>query len=513
MSEQEPSPGAEGGGDIYSKTLALLRRLLVGNGYKLEDIQIHQLDSQDYFLVGKLALELEVSQQMQKLMGPARGGEMKVFRDRTEEQSYLGSVRDNLGQEDWVDEIRGLVDKLPNQGWAMKEASWPMPKLGQRVALQMICDLCLGNRMENCLVCHGSREIMCQGCSGGGLINCQTCYGSGADPNDRSRPCGRCGGRRQIPCPQCQGRQRIQCHTCRGAGKTECRECQGHGFKTEETTIVVKAHGRFVMGDAAGAPTGVSDLVERVGPEGLTRGHALIRPDPGATMATGENAVYYRATIPHGRFRLELKGQPPHTITVVGMKPVLFDFPSLLDDQLQPAYEQLSSVSLMSLSRKYRLIRELSEAMARGVRPGAFFSQRYPYGLTADFAFALAAKLKDVFSGVSLVPRVITGLGGWVTALGIYYVWLSNPRPAFLPVMVPVAVWDILLLVILAALVWTAIGVTGKQLLQKLMPVATRLSTAGGQVALGFLAAVLLGGFVLLYLPVSRPEWVALLLR
>lgn len=507
---QTPEP--QGGGDQYAKTLALLRRLLVGNGYKLEEIQITQVENKDFVLPGKLALELEIGQKMEKLRGPARGGETRVFRDRPEEQSYLASLRDQFASEHWIDEVRTLVEKSPGQGWAMKDARWPLPKLSQRVALQMICDLCLGKRVENCLTCHGQREIMCQTCNGAGMQNCQACYGSGADQADRSRPCPRCMGRRQQPCITCQGRQRIQCHTCRGSGQTECRECQGLGFMTEETTITASAHGSFVVGGLSGAPLSVDQLVDRLGPEGIARGHALIMPDAQANAESTENAIFYVATLPYGRFKLKLDNQE-HDVQAVGMKPVLVEFPTLLDDKLQPALEQLSSVSLMSLAKKYRLIRELSEALARGVKPAAFFTQRYPYGLSAPFAFELAGRLKEVFSGVSLVPRVIAGLIGLGASLGVYFVWLTNPRPELLPSAVPVALWDGALLLMLAVASWTVIGTLGKNMLQKLMPVPTKLAAAGGMVAHGFALAIVLGGLALLYLPFSRPEWVAALLR
>ncbi len=509
--DETDAPTPQGGGDQYAKTLALLRRLLVGNGYKLEQIQIQQIENSDYKIPGKLQLELEIKQEMRRLAGPARGGEMRVFRDRTEEQSYLNSLRDQIAEQGWVEEVRALASSAPHGGWGLEEGRWSLPKLSQRVALQLICDLCLGTGNEKCLNCHGQRDIQCPTCSGSGTLTCQGCAGSGIDPADRSRPCLRCQGRRVLPCHSCNGQQRVPCHVCRGMGLTQCRECQGLKFQTEETTVLVNAIGRFAAGDPGKAPVAVGNLVDDVGAQGLTEGHALITPDTRAN-ASGEAALFYQAIVPYGRFRMELNGKI-EDIEAVGMRPVLMGFPKLIDDQINPVLEQINSLSLPSLSRKFRIIRELTEALARGVKPARFFTQRYPYGLSRECAFALVDRIRLVFKNISFIPRLLTGLVGMGAGAGAYYMWISQPRPASLPPQIPVMGWDLALAALLLLCLWLAIGIAGKQALQRLIPAPVSLRAGGGTLATGFAAALLAVLIALLLWPVTRPEWVSQLLR
>lgn len=503
MSDEQVPTGQ--GGDLYAKTLSLLRRLFVGNGYKLEEVQIRQLENTDYKLPGKLILELEVKHQTKKLFGPARGGEARVFNNRADEQTYISSIREQMGQENWLDEVRSLIEKTPGGGWGMEDGSWPLPRLSQRIALQMTCDLCQGRRTQNCDVCHGFREIMCQDCNGGGLMTCPGCYGNGGNPAQPGQPCPRCQGRRQIPCLRCQGRQKVMCPTCKGNGQIECRDCQGHGFQTEETSITCQAHGRFVAGDLGKVPRGLMLIVDQLGPIGIGKGHALIVPDTPPGRAA-EDALYYSAIIPYGKFTLQL-GTQELPIEAVGMKPLLAEFPTLLDDILKPMVESLSAITLAGHARKYRIVRELAEALARGQPPARFFSQRYPFGLSAPLAFELAGKLQKVFSGVSLVPRMMAGSVGTLASLGAYYLWLINPRPDVLPQQVPIFVWDGGLALLLCLNIWFVISLIGQRLLRKLVPTPVSLRAGGGLVGLLFASLLLAGCIGLLVWPLSRPEW------
>lgn len=495
------------GGDIYSKTLSLLRRILVGNGYKLDGVILEQLESADYKIPGRLQLELDVTQTMQKIAGPARGAESRVFRDRVEEERYLGSLREQIAATSWLEDVRSQVASLPGGGWGLEQGRWDLPKLSQRVALQLVCDICIGTGNENCLTCYGRREMECQTCTGHGAINCHTCYGNGADPADPSRPCTTCGGRRQITCHTCHGRRFVMCITCRGMGVTQCRECQGLKFKTEETLVKVSASGSFVLGDIGKAPQPVCTLVDELGAQGLMDGHALVAP-----AGVAANTLLYTASMPYAKMQLTLAGKPEY-VHVVGMTPVLIDFPKLLDDVFDPVIKQMSAVSLMSLSRKYRLIRELCEALARGIKPAHFYTRYYPYGISVRCAFALADALKTVFKSISLIPRLLTGGLGLLGATGAYFWWLSQLRPSFLPPQVPTYVWDIGLAALLAGGLWLAIAFAGKQALERLIPTPVSLRAASSRVGLVFTLALIVLMVALLTWGQTQPDWVSRLLK
>jgi hypothetical protein len=508
-----PSVDSGGQGDINSKTLAILRRILVGNGYKIEEIQLRPEDSQEIVIPGRFDLELTTSTNTSRHMGLPRGGEQQVFRTRDDYSRYMASLNQTLAQDtSWVDEVRALTASKQAGTWGLEQASWPLKRLSQRIALVLPCDYCRGQKFEVCQICNGQREVQCQLCYQQGRIQCPTCHGTGSNPQDRSgRPCIQCQGMRTIPCHQCQTRGLVPCHTCNSTGQIQCRECQGHGTFTEETQVQVAATGRFTVGSATSAPpTAVMDVVDRIGINSIGKGHATITADP-SMNSSGEAAIFTRAVVPYTRFQLNLGGHEL-PIEAVGFKPVLHDFPPLLDDALKPVVTQLDFGTLPKFGRQFRLIRELTEALAGGSRPKDFFAKRYPYGISADVALSLASQIRQLFSGVTTRPRSIAAVVSVAASLGLVYWWLYNPRPEFLPPDIPIYVWDGGLILLLAVVAWTGVEMAGRRALKSCLPSTARIAATGGLIGWGAFAAVLLGGIFLLWLPDTRPEWFARLL-
>ncbi len=492
--------------DTEAKTLALLRRLLVGNGYSLEDIKLKTVQETDLHLPGRLMLELQVVPTETRVPGLPKGNEAAVFKSREELAGYIGSFHSELAEDpSWVEELRARLAKSPTGGWGLEQGDWDLAKQTKRVALVLPCDICRGQKNETCRQCHGQREVNCRACNGAREMWCPTCSGNGVNPNDRNSPCTNCRGKMKLACHTCQAKGRTPCANCRATGLTLCIECQGHGFFVEETLLKVAAQGRFMLGSLTSTPKGVTQVIDALGAEGLARGHAVITPMP-SPVGT---AIDYDALLPYGRYNLNLKGEI-HDVIAVGMKPVLSEFPPLLDDTLSHVPADLNAGTLVAMSKKYRLIRELAEAMGRGEKPARFFSQRYPFGLTAPLAMAIHAQLKKVFASTTLMPRVMASVISAVIAGGIYYSWLNTPR-FDLPVP-PMAV-DGAIAVILALLGWATVGLVGQWAIKRVMPMRATISAAGGLVALITLALILLIAAGLLYMPETRPAWLGLYIK
>lgn len=492
--------------DTYAKTLALLRRLLVGNGYLLEDIKLETVETTDLHLPGRVALELQVIPVETRTPGHAKGNEAAVFKTRPEAVGYIQNFHNELGSDQsWVEEVRALLAKSSGQGWGMAQGDWQLPKLSKRIAVILPCDICRGQKMETCKLCFGQREEVCKQCNGAREAWCPTCHGSGTNPADRNSICLQCRGKMKLPCVPCMGKGRIQCHQCRGVGLTQCTNCNGLGFFNEETFLKVAAQGRFELGSLAATPKGVTQVLDALGETGVAKGHAVITPVP--PRGDGATAIEFDAILPYGRFNLKMKNDV-HEVIAVGMKPVLYDFPPLLDDALSHIPEQLNAGSLTAMARKYRLVRELAEALGKGEKPARFFSQRYPFGLTAPLAFAISGKLKQVFASASRTPRAIVGAVAVPLALGAYYGWLTQPHPA-LPVQPMVL--DGAGAVLLAIVAWLATAIAGQQALKRIMPTPAGLLAAGGTLALLAALTVLAGCAGLLY--TLQPEWVGALLK
>lgn len=505
--------GTQTVGDIYTKVLQLCRRMLVGNGYRLDELNVGQLEQRDIHLPARLALTITVNTQMTRYMGLPKGGEKQVFQTRDQMAQYLGSASARISEdESWVNEIRAMLAQTPGAGWGMSNAQFPLKRLTERVALVLPCDLCRGLKYEFCQVCNGQREILCPGCGAQGRTNCPSCFGSGLNQQDRSSACPQCRGARVITCARCMGRGRITCDACSGSGQILCRECQGHGNFTEESILTATASGVFALGSVPpNTPVAVTHIIEQLGTEGLARGHATITADPSPPMA-GDTALYYLAIIPYGKFILTLR-DAEIPVEAVGMKPILADFPPLLDEILKPHFARLDMGSLPDFGRKFRIIRELTEALAMGRNPRDFFTKKYPYGLTADFAFALANRIRELFDGVTLRPRILAGGVWFMLSMALYFWWVYNPRPEFLPITIPSFVWDTLLAATLGLIGWFVVGIAAKRTLKGMLPPNTQVASTGGWVSLLTFTAILIGAAGLLLWPETRPEWVGLLLR
>lgn len=502
--------------DTYAKTLALLRRLLVGNGYALEDIKIETVQEEDLHLPGRIMLELQCVPIETRVPGLPKGNEAAVFKTREEYQAYLTTFNTELGADhSWVEEIKARLAKSPGQGWGMAQGDWELGKQTKRVVVVLPCDICRGQKFDTCKLCFGKREIMCQQCHGGAVEWCPACNGSGRSANDQNAPCPQCRGQTRVPCHICQAPHLprgqvtpgyLVCHQCRGTGRTQCLECQGHGFFCEEKVLKVSAQGRFELGSLAKTPKGVTQALDAIGEEGLAKGHAVITPVP--ARPDTPRVIEFDAILPYGRYNLKLRNDV-HDVVAVGMKPVLAEFPPLLDDTLSHVPEQLNAGTLVPLGRKYRLIRELADAMGKGENPRRFYTLRYPYGLTAPLALAIAGKLKQVFASISLRPRVIVAVVAGLLSAGVYYAWLKGPHPA-LPV--PPAALDGALAFLLAILSWLGVSLAGRNALRRALPMSVGLGAAGGMIALAASFAVLLLCAGLLYLPETRPAWLGVYL-
>ncbi len=508
-----PRDDAGSHGDLHAKTLALLRRLLVGNGYRAEEIQLSPGEGQDIVIPGRFNLELVTQTQMARTMGLPRGGEDQVFQVRDHFAGYMSRLQATLQQDaTWVEEIRALTASRPETTWGLQKANWPIKRLSQVVALVLPCDLCRGQKYEICQICNGQRETVCQNCYQQGRVACSTCRGTGSDPQSQSgRPCPQCNGIRTLPCPQCRGGGRLLCHTCNGTGQTECRECQGHGFFTERTQVQVFATGHFQVGGAnTMPPASVIAAVEQIGIDNLKNGHAAITLDP-AQRGSAEPAIFTRALLPYAQFTLNLR-KDALTVEAVGFRPVLADFPALLDDLLKPVLARLDAGTLPKFCRQFRLVRELTEALAAGAKPRDFFTRRYPYGLTPQVASTLTSRIRGLFSTVTTRPRAIAAGVSGLVAVNLIYLWLYNPRPAFLPPELPVPAADSGVMLLLAVLCWASVEFAGRRALRRVLPPATRVAATGGLIGWGVFGAVLLVGIFFLWWPDTRPEWVAALL-
>lgn len=464
--------------ELHQKTLAVVRRLLLGNGWNSEDISLAIGDHGDIKLTAKLDLTCVPEERAKRVSGKALGPEGSNFTTRAEAKAYLEQAAATyMAGDSWKIDAYTTLQQQPNQGWGHTQLTLPTSASPLTASAVLACDTCHGQGIEVCRTCGGQREMVCQNCGGRG-------------------------------CSVCQQRGQVFCTSCDGSGRLTCKACNGAGHYTETAAVRFKVEGAFTY-DYSAAPTNIAQLLEHMGPATLTDGHALITLQPVGTEVG--SSLHYTARLPFGHFTLQLQGHP-YPFSAFGHAPLLADFPFVLDAPCSWLCQELTDQNILELTSHVRLLKELVQAFAQGVDPRAFYTKNYPYGLSPAIALQLATQVREILQEVSFMPRLVGALAVGVPAMIGYFFWLSNPRPEFLPYSVPIWVWDCGLAAIMMIACMAAVAFAGQKALSKLLQQPISLRTGGGLMMLwSGLGLTVILAFLLLF-PYTRPEWVYSLL-
>lgn len=477
--------------DLEAKVKGMTARILAGNGFTRDEIELTAKETQELTVEGKLKFSTLINTE--KTTIPGAVGHAEIVPDATTLAKKISEYETELNSTTpWLDEVKPQLAQHKYGGWGLLNAVWPVKRLDRRFAVILTCDSCKGKKTLTCAYCQGRGHNECQRCriqwSGQqpGQIQCPDCLGTRQNPQNPAQPCLRCTAFTPgfVQCPDCGGRTTLACTHCHSRGHIDCKACKAKGSITEETALGVAVKAEFELGQLANLPPGVFELIDRIPVETLAEQHATVTPDA-SDIKTG---LAYKANMPYTRFILKA-GEQTLEFGAVGKKPLLVEFPTLLDDSLREAAEKLSPATLPSLAQKYRLFGELAGALAGGTRPADFYRKNYPYGISREFALDLAKLMGMIFGAVTQRPRAIAGAVGALIGLGLFATWLKLNLAAKISGIQP-QVAHIALALVLATLIWFAVDMTGRQTLAKLMPKSAKVTK--GNAGLIGLAATLL---------------------
>ncbi len=459
LSETHDAPEPSLRSALFSKTLGLCRRLLVGNGWRLKDIRLEDEAFHEHHLPARLTLTCTPHFKISRRAGPPPAGADAVFHTagdarlyhETQEQAFIDSGA-------WQEEAFMLLDSLPARGWGSTDLTLPLTTGTFQMHSVSTCDACRGEKTEICPTCLNQ-------------------------PASTAKPC----------------------KTCHGAGKVACVICAGTGCMTESVTVGFTAKGMFEP-QVGPWPVPLRALLEKATPEELAQTHGAVTLAPEADNNGKTLAIDLQLTLPEAHYTLHLKDKS-YAIEAYGNQPVLENFPTVLDDIFAPLVAQISATTLPIWLERVRLLRELAQALASGETLRTFYLRRYPYGLSPRLALQLAARVKDLFFEACLMPRLAATLGSLGLILVAYYVWLYNPRPDFLPLFVPIWVWDLGLMAIFTGSPFLAVSLASQHALQRFVGLPVDVRAAGGFWAVAASGLAFLACLVLLVLPDTRPEW------
>jgi len=485
---------------IDTRANVLLRRIFIGNGFTEGDIEVETLHTGELVVQGRVTLTPVM--ETETAIVPKASPGAAVYNTKPEAEHGLSSYRNELPQTaPWVAKMKGLLAAEPHNGWGMSPTAWPLPDLTRRFAFSITCVECKGKKTAPCAPCHGEGNTPCPRCQIQwpgqltGQIQCPDCFGSARNPQNPAQACYRCQMARNtmpnimpgfIPCPDCeymplQLRGFQQCRVCRGKGHQDCKFCQAKGHVTEETTLNVALQAEFTLGSLAHVPPAIFGVIDNMTHYEMAERIMRVEPD----AADPKTTLAFKGTIPVAQLRLRV-GESSQTVLAFGENRIMLgDVPQLLDSALASALDELNASTLPALGQRYRLIGELATALGAGQKPGAFFSKNYPYGISRDFAFALSDRIKAVFGQITTRPRLLAGGIGAALAVGLWAGWLAAHGNSLLNIGLQPPLWDILVALVLAALVWVAVDIAGRRTLKQMMPQTPIKTSPAGLVGLG----------------------------
>jgi hypothetical protein len=387
----------------------------------------------------------------------------------------------------WTARIPEFLKGAPYGGWGHPAKSWPLPECTKVYTTTRPCTDCKGKKSVPCDVCRSQGQMPCSRCrvqwTGQlpGYIQCPVCYGSARNQNDPSQVCLNC---HMMPgfvlCPDCARGGApsgyLTCHSCKGHGFISCTTCRATGNITEEVKVEVALFTEFALDPLNHLPASVFTVIDKMTPEDIAI-EAKIEPD----AADVKQGLAYKATLPYAKLKLTVKGVP-YDVTAFGNTPRLADVPKLLDESLAEATATMNADTLLTHAEQFKLIGDLTKAMAAGQTALSFYRENYPYGISRDFALGLAASISKVFAKATEKPRLIAAIVLTPVALVAFWV-VKNYGLAALPPTIapPVALGAIALF--LAGIVWSGIDIAGRRALKKLVG-------KGGRSVSGFIGIV-----------------------
>lgn len=525
--------------DYAPKILRQLRKILVGNGLKKEEVRLKTVEGAIYTLNGSLSLQPAARVREERVAGRRTAGQVV---QAGEAVAAAKAYADGLGKNDgFRQSVRALLQNRPGQGFGISREPIVMEAAAQSFTEHETCRPCQGEGQSPCSVCQARGQKTCDKCRGLRESTCYVCKGQGVanGANGQNTQCYACQGRRVLQCDMCRGTGQSPCPNCNATGRSQCAHCQGNGAATKIIHVNVDAVPDFKI-EQAHLPPALYETLLKLSPERLAaKGDLLVemkaaQPQPKSYYEQQSSHAgwveHYHAPCPWALATASVKGRAL-TCHAIGDKARLVNLPPILDDVLKEmihrlhraARGQAAPFTVLERACRRKITREtLPLLLAKGKRKALkTVMHAYPIGLSDGAAKAMISGLSGVIARITRWPTILACLCGCFVNAGLLVVWFfAGGRVGVLPQgqLFIGFIIDIALIAGLAFMAVLIIRQTEKTVLRrcfqrlKLPPqLIARMPRAGYTELIALCATVGIGLAVIILAGAQHVPWLALI--
>lgn len=436
---------------LVHNAVARIKKLATGNGISTESIKLKDADAEIYVTNAVTILSFE--SHLEPIKKPDKNARLieagsqsevqKLHKERLTEAMHEGTFKDYM---------RDVFGNQRGYALAANEMAVPISRLTDIYMVRQTCPDCEGAKNKTCPACGGQKQAPCRACNGGGRSMCPECDGRGqlTYPGDNQpTTCRVCDGMQMISCRACSGSGISQCTTCNGQGQITCNTCGGKGEQRSYAKSETIAVPRSAI-NPSGIPDGARKVIAKHGIARIAKsGQIDIKPitkeQPRPTVEElemrgidkysvfpplqkdNEIQLLYNVKIPYGRLKVEIDGKQVD-VRILGNKGMIADMPAFLNTivsrETQALERSIKSGAPAQILKTEVAFRFIQSALAlffehKPKKAMALFAKEYGLAIDRPHVQALFHALFDVTTAMTKKTRILSGLAGLFSGLGL----------------------------------------------------------------------------------------------
>lgn len=365
--------------EFKAEGLRKIRAIIDGNGVKGEDVIEDHFEggTLQYLATTKLQMRFKTLERVEagKKPGKQLSSPQAIHEEIAKQEQRITHRADIVKQVQ-----KFIAEERKDMGYGLDGQMIKLPFLYTDYVFYEPCKNCQAKGQTQCQRCHGQGSEMCTQCHGRGLDICHECNGTQFIQGQNGRQqCPRCQGRGKISCSLCNERQKIQCRVCKTKGTTQCSVCNGHAWNTHFYRLEIDAMPGFDF-DRSNIKDRVGDIIERLGPDLITQGHAkakVIFKQQNEKQSEDKRdfiTIPYVVQVPFGNLRYKI-GEETYGTLLFGYNTALYHMPDLLDKLLKTPIKRLQEAA----DNRGNIAEKIQKcAQYRTLRGALLAASRYP---------------------------------------------------------------------------------------------------------------------------------------
>lgn len=428
--------------DYTSPALALIRKVLKGNGVRMDAITIKHFDGAILNFTATTRLTLNDKIVEKTVIGKATGG--TIFQNRQAAHNEAKNYASTAWQDPAIaNQIKELINQQPYHGFGLDNQTIKLPFLNRDFINHESCNPCHGKGQVQCAKCNGKGSEPCPHCNAQGFEQCHECNGNRQirNPQGQMQSCHQCHGLGKISCSFCKESRQVQCRICQTKGEIQCKTCSGKGSQSNVISISITAQCTYDF-ETDSLPEKAISEIKKLG--------ASLADQAQVTLVNKDNEenkqealhIFYEIIAPQGSIEFTIKDQTVPAY-LFGKKGTIKEIPDFLDSIITPGIKKLEQAASgkgdisknIHSAIRYKTVRQALIAAARYNSKKSIKALLHytPLGLSTRTAQNLIENANIALNNMTKKQRTMAIIYGSSSGaiLGALY-FLSPLRPALL---------------------------------------------------------------------------------